>query len=36
MFKILRSDDESDFDELGFQFFNTTGADVTCTNDSNY
>ena len=25
MYKILRSDDESDFDELGFRFFNTNG-----------
>ena len=25
MFKILRSDDASDFDEIGYQFFNTTG-----------
>ena len=26
MFKILRTDDASDFDELGYTFFNTTGA----------
>ena len=25
LFKILRSDDASDFDELGYDFFNTTG-----------
>ena len=25
MFKILRTDDASDFDELGYTFFNTTG-----------
>ncbi len=25
LFKILRSDDASDFDELGYEFFNTTG-----------
>ena len=27
MFKILRTDDASDFDDLGYQFFNTTGVD---------
>ena len=26
LFKILRTDDASDFDELGYTFFNTTGA----------
>ena len=25
MFKILRTDDASDFEDLGFDFFNTTG-----------
>ena len=25
MFKILRSDDASDFDEIGYNFFNTNG-----------
>ena len=34
MFKILRSDDESDFDELGFRFFNTNGGADVVTNDS--
>ena len=34
MFKILRSDDESDFDELGFRFFNTNGGPDVVTNDS--
>ena len=34
MFKILRSDDASDFDELGFEFFNTTGGPDIITNDS--
>ena len=34
MYKILRSDDESDFDELGFRFFNTTGGPDVITNDS--
>ena len=29
MFKILRSDDASDFDEIGYQFFNTTGGSWT-------
>tara|TARA_Y100000992_G_scaffold160210_1_gene107233 strand:- start:203 stop:1711 length:1509 start_codon:yes stop_codon:yes gene_type:complete len=27
MFKILRTDDASDFEDLGFDFFNTTGVD---------
>ena len=27
MFKILRTDDSSDFDDLGYRFFNTTGVD---------
>ena len=27
MFKILRTDDASDFDDLGYRFFNTTGVD---------
>ena len=27
MFKILRTDDASDFEDLGFNFFNTTGVD---------
>ena len=26
MFKILRSDDASDFDEIGYNFFNTDGS----------
>ena len=34
MFKILRADDSADFDEVGFQFFNTTGKIDTVTNDS--
>ena len=34
MFKILRSDDASDFDELGFQFFNTDGSPDTNVNPS--
>ena len=34
MYKILRSDDESDFDELGFRFFNTNGGPDVTTNDS--
>ena len=34
MFKILRSDDASDFDEVGFEFFNTTGGPDVITNDS--
>ena len=27
MYKILRTDDSSDFDDLGYRFFNTTGVD---------
>ena len=34
MFKILRSDDASDFDEIGYNFFNTTGAPDTNVNAS--
>jgi len=34
MFKILRSDDAADFDEVGFEFFNTTGGPDIVTNDS--
>ena len=34
MFKILRADDSADFDEVGFQFFNTTGGPDIVTNDS--
>ena len=34
MFKILRSDDASDFDEIGYNFFNTTGAPDTVVNPS--
>ena len=34
MFKILRADDSADFDEVGFQFFNTTGGPDIITNDS--
>ena len=34
MFKILRSDDASDFDEIGYSFFNTTGAPDTIVNPS--
>ena len=34
MFKILRSDDASDFDEIGYNFFNTTGAPDTIVNPS--
>ena len=34
MFKILRSDYASDFDEVGFEFFNTTGGPDIITNDS--
>ena len=29
LFKVLRSDDASDFDELGYTFFNTTGTTDT-------
>jgi len=31
MFKILRTDDASDFDDLGYKFFNTTGVDDNST-----
>ena len=34
MFKILRSDDASDFDEIGYNFFNTTGAPDSVVNPS--
>ena len=34
MFKILRSDDASDFDEIGYQFFNTTGGPDSTVNAS--
>ena len=34
MFKILRSDDASDFDEIGYNFFNTTGVPDTNVNAS--
>ena len=34
MYKILRSDDASDFDEIGWRFFNTTGGPDTTVNDS--
>ena len=34
MYKILRSDDASDFDEIGYRFFNTTGAPDTVVNAS--
>ena len=34
MFKILRSDDSSDFDEIGYQFFNTTGTTDSVVNAS--
>ena len=34
MYKILRSDDASDFDEIGYNFFNTTGAPDTVVNPS--
>jgi len=34
MFKILRSDDASDFDELGFVYFNTDGSPDTNVNPS--
>ena len=29
MYKILRSDDASDFDEISWRYFNTTGGDNT-------
>jgi len=34
MFKILRIDDASDFDDIGWQFFNTTGAPDTAAKTS--
>jgi len=34
MFKILRSDDASDFDEIGWQYFNTDGSPDTNVNSS--
>ena len=34
MFKILRSDDASDFDEIGWQYFNTDGSPDTTVNNS--
>ena len=34
MFKILRSDDASDFDEIGWEYFNTTGTPDTNVNAS--
>ena len=34
LYKILRSDDASDFDELGYRFFNDTGDPDTATNPS--
>jgi len=34
MFKILRSDDASDFDEIGYNFFNTSGGPDTTVNAS--
>ena len=34
MFKILRSDDASDFDEIGYNFFNTTGTPDSIVNPS--
>ena len=34
MYKLLRSDDSSDFDEIGYNFFNTTGAPDTVVNPS--
>jgi len=34
MYKILRSDDASDFDELGWNYFNTTGVPDTTVNSS--
>ena len=34
MFKILRSDDASDFDEIGWQYFNTNGSPDTNVNAS--
>ena len=34
MFKILRSDDASDFDEIGYDFFNTNGGPDSVVNAS--
>ena len=34
MYRILRSDDASDFDELGFEFFNTNGSPDSTVNPS--
>ena len=34
MYKILRSDDASDFDEIGWRYFNTTGGPDTTVNES--
>ena len=34
MFKILRSDDSSDFDEIGYNFFNTNGGPDNVVNAS--
>jgi len=34
LFKVLRSDDSFDFDELGYEFFNTDGSTDTTVNNS--
>ena len=34
MYKLLRSDDASDFDEIGWRFFNTSGGPDTVANES--
>lgn len=34
MYKILRSDDASDFDEIGWRYFNTSGGPDTSVNES--
>ena len=34
LYKILRTDDASDFDDLGYTFFNTTGVDDNSTSSS--
>ena len=34
MYKILRSDDASDFDEIGWEYFNTDGSPDTTVNSS--
>ena len=34
MFKILRTDDASDFDELGWEYFNTDGSPDTASRPS--